>query len=380
MKTLSTLTSLLFLLVICDSAFAGIRPSFTVEQCSWHATDIVVVTEGKVIDGVFTVIETWKGDLKPGETITIPELEQFKEKDARLINRWWNETRSGPSEYVTGERMILFLTDAKKARAGSREDAKQDGESRRATSRWNSSNPMSTEIKYSTVWIENGKVSCFIQPINPGPSLLLRPGITEEELRDEALGVIGTQNNLNAALALADPATRAQSLEPFVQNEVFLAREGAFAGLTECGEAALPVLRRMLANEALRKLHAAVIEVFAKAGGKVSGSELIAWLYKELEFWRQTAPALQVGWWNGKGFETLEEVEPQRDRWMAIYQAVQELGKMKYTEAEQVLTELRDFWRSKPSLRDDQINEACDETLREFRAIKKNDDHPRVPQ
>ena len=85
MRVLSTLTLLLLLLVLSPSASAGIRPSFYAEECSWRATDIVVVSEGKKIDGIFEVLETWKGDLQPGETITIPEMAEFKAKDARLM-------------------------------------------------------------------------------------------------------------------------------------------------------------------------------------------------------------------------------------------------------------------------------------------------------
>lgn len=67
-------------LATCVSVLAGIRPSFMPEESSWRATDIVVVTEGKEIDGVVQVIETWKGELKPGSTLTIPELAEFKAK------------------------------------------------------------------------------------------------------------------------------------------------------------------------------------------------------------------------------------------------------------------------------------------------------------
>ena len=52
---------------------AALRPSFNVDGCSWNATHVVLVqtTAG---EGVVPVVESWKGDLKPGDAIEVPEL------------------------------------------------------------------------------------------------------------------------------------------------------------------------------------------------------------------------------------------------------------------------------------------------------------------
>lgn len=374
MRVLPALTLVLLLLVLPPSASAGIRPSFSPEECSWRATDIVVVTEGQKIDGVFEVLETWKGDLKPGETIAIAEMAEFAPRDTRLIHTldsWYNQEKQ-PSEYVTGERMILFLRDAKKVpEEGDRENKVNAG-----SSRWLAAHSMGSEMKYSTVWVEKGKINWFVQQINPGPSLLSKIGITETELKTEVSSVLSTQNSLNAVLAITDPALRAEGLEPFALHTIYRAQERAFAAFAECGEAALPVLRRMLVNESLRQRHAAVIDAFAKASRKSAGPELTKWVSGELEFWKQTAPALQVGWWNGAGLgpiqaDGLDNVQPLRHRWMALYQAVTALGEIRYTGAERVLNDIRDFWRSLPQLYGDQISETCDKVLREFGANRK---------
>lgn len=383
MKALFTLRLLLLLLVICGSGSAAIRPSFEPEESSWRATDIVVVTEGEKIDGVFTVLETWKGDLKPGETITIPEMAEFEARDARLIDTWsWVKNEREPPEYVTGERMILFLREVTKVTDKPEEDSTLGGEgSTNASSRWKSSNSLATEMKYSTVWVEKGKLNWFVQKMNPGRSLLSSIGISEAELKTEVSSVLSTQNALNAALAITDPATRAGGLEPFAQHKIYRARKQAFAGLAECGESALPVLRRMLGNELLREHHPAVIETFAKASRKTAGPELTIWMERELEFWEHTAPSLAVGWWNGAGLapnqsDALEKAQPLRDRWMALYQAVQSLGEIRYTGAERVLSEISDFWRSLPQLYGDQIGEASDKVLRELGSYKEGKRRP----
>lgn len=295
MKSLITLTSILLLVAVSSVAQAGIRPSFSPEASSWRATDIVVVTEGSEIDGVFKVIETWKGDLKPGESISIPELGQFKTKEARaLYSAQWREKDAGAPQYVSGDRMILFLRDAEKVPDDPDDDENQFREPDTNTSRWKSTNPMGREMKYSTAWIENGKVYCFVQIMNPGDSVLVSYS-SETELKTEVDCVVSTQTGLNAALVITDLPARAESLEPFAKDSIWLARDRAFAGLVECGDVALPVLRRMLANESLGNLHSDVVEAFAKAGGKAVGPELTTWLEKEVEFWKRTAPTLRAG-------------------------------------------------------------------------------------
>ena len=374
MKNLATL---LFFLAVSTPVLAGIRPSFSPEGCSWRATDIVVVTEGSEIDGNFKVLETWKGDLKPGQTISVPELGQFKEKDARSIySRSWVEKESDSRpRYVSGERMILFLRDANKPQGDSEDDDTETGESDVSTSRWKPTNPMGTEMKYSTAWIENGEVYCFVQIMNPGDPVIISAG-TETELKTEVDCVVSTQSGLNTALAIPDLAARAESLEPFAKDSMSWARDRTFSGFTECGEAAFPVLRRMLDNESLREFHGDVIEALAKAGGKTVGPELTTWLEKEVEFWKRIGPTLQIGWWEGKGFGSDQEnaseaVKPLQTRYQALEHAVYALGAIRYTAAERVLIELNNLLRAFPQLHFDQVTHACDEVLRDFGSNRK---------
>lgn len=371
MKKLATL---LFFLAVSSPVFAGIRPSFSPEGCSWRATDIVVVTEGSEIDGNFKVLETWKGDLTPGQTISIAELAQFKEKDARSIYSGSKEG-DGQLQYISGERMILFLRDANKPHDDSEDDDSETGESDTNTSRWKPTNPMGTEMKYSTAWIENGKVYCFVQIMNPGDPVIVSAG-TETELKTEVDCVVSTQIGLNTALAIPDLAARAESLEPFAKDSISWARDRAFSGFTECGEAALPVLRRMLDNESLREFHGDVIEALAKAGGKAVGPELTTWLEKEVAFWKRIGPTLQIGWWGGKGFGSDQEnasevVKPLQTRYQVLEHAVYALGAIRYTAAERVLIELNNLLRAFPQLHFDQVTHACDEVLRDFGSNRK---------
>jgi hypothetical protein len=95
---------------------AGIRPSFSVDRCSWNATHIVVVqTTPK--DGVFSVVESRKGDLKPGDSLEVPELKPNKDavpiSSDRKPQGFGSQDTQGISEQIprqpVGSRMILFL-------------------------------------------------------------------------------------------------------------------------------------------------------------------------------------------------------------------------------------------------------------------------------
>jgi hypothetical protein len=372
------LATLLFFLAVSTPVLAGIRPSFSPEGCSWRATDIVVVTEGSEIDGNFKVLETWKGDLKPGQTISIPELAQFKEQAARSLysGPWAEKEGDGKPRYVSGARMILFLRDANRPQGYSEHDAWRTDESDTTNARWKPTNPMGTEMKYSTAWIEDDKVYAFVQIMNPGDSVLVSCG-TESELKTEVDCVVSTQIGLNTALAIPDVAARVESLELFAKDSISYASDRAFAGLTECGEAALPVLRRILENESLGELHEYAVEAFAKAGGKAVGPELTMRLEKEVEFWKRTGPTLQNGWWNGKGsgsdqMNAIEAVDPLRTRYGVLLDLVYAVGAIRYAPAERVLIDLNNLSRSVPQLGFDQIGDACDEVLRESGANRKS--------
>src|SRR5215472_15678592 len=53
---------------------AAIRPSFSIDYCSWHATDIVLA-EVTPRQCIFRVLESWKGDLEAGSPVALPELQ-----------------------------------------------------------------------------------------------------------------------------------------------------------------------------------------------------------------------------------------------------------------------------------------------------------------
>jgi len=105
----------LTVLVVLHPEFAAIRPSFSLDYCSWHATHIVLV-EVTPRDRIFRVIESWKGELQPEELIAVPELTPAS--GAIPISRYLQRTDvfvpdDVASEQIAaqpaGSRMVLFL-------------------------------------------------------------------------------------------------------------------------------------------------------------------------------------------------------------------------------------------------------------------------------
>jgi hypothetical protein len=342
--------------------YAGIRPSFGLDHCSWHATHIVIATEGQVIDGKLTVLESWRGDLRPGGIIFVPELASFKSKFSREIKTEMFGMKSDePKRYVTGSRMILFL----KKKDQVQQISSNSPNNSQTSDQWDPA--ASGGMNVSVLWIERDQSFAFIQVMNPGDSILTGYEDSEKEIRDRAFEVMHLQETENAAAAIDDESKRAEALAPFALSELYYARDLAFAELQTCGRTGLPVLRRMLGDQSFLKVHSEVIKYLAAAGGDEVADELIAIVTEELGFWKETGPRLKHGWWNDIN---KPETEVLRNRYARVLEALYSLRKLRVASCKEVVTEFRDFWRSLPQLDDksglDQMSEECDKILREL--------------
>ncbi len=168
------------------TATAGIRPGFALESCAQGATDIVVITQDQKLDGNCTVVEAWKGSLKPGQKITVPALARFAPETNRIIGGEliqpgetpfrgpgtrtvvspWPDQPSNTPIHVSGKRMVLFL----KRTATNSED--WEPADFYHVPRSNSGYYTDKELWLSVVWIDQGIVYAYEQEQNPGPSLL----------------------------------------------------------------------------------------------------------------------------------------------------------------------------------------------------------------
>src|SRR5215213_2001906 len=191
-----TLFIILLLFLAALPARAGIRPSFNLSHCSWFATHVVVVTEGEMIDGRLLVLESWKGDLAPGDAVSVPELATFNPEPSRLAKRpLWVEDAE-PPRHVTGDRMVLFLKERPRAQA--------EGDEAARGRVWEPAS--SGGVNVSALWVEGDKTYAFIQVMNPGDTILIDYGKSEGEVKTIFAEVEGERDALEHAAAVKDPA------------------------------------------------------------------------------------------------------------------------------------------------------------------------------
>jgi hypothetical protein len=354
------IVSLIAVLLFTIHAEAGIRPSFVLDYCTWHATHIVIATEGDEIDGKLTVLESWKGDLQPGEVVSIPELAIFKPQSSREVKRGIFGSEK-PKKYVTGSRMILFLRKLDRPV----ETLNEPVDKSHGSDRWEPASRQGMNV--SVLWIEGGQSFAFIQVMNPGDSILTYYDDSEREIIDQAFEVLHLQERVNSSVAIQDESKRAEALAQFALSESYYARDVAFAELQKCRKAALPVLRKMLGDQTILKRHSEVIKTLSAAGGDEVAAELTTIVREELGFWQETGPRLRDGWWNNMNEP---ETEVLRNRYSKVLEALYSLRKLKPVGCKEVVTEFRDFWRSLPQLEDKsgltQMSEACDKILQEL--------------
>jgi hypothetical protein len=376
MKTYKALLIVVFLF-LASSAYAGIRPSFGLDFCTWEATNILVVTESEEIDGRFIVLESLKGDLKSGGIIMIPEFAAFKPQALRQIGTELEYMGSSAEEYrlsaskktsrmiltpemkqqevaspglITCARMILFL---KKNDNGS-------------VISWKSANNFGGFF-VSAIWLEFDKSYAFYQQMNPGPTALLPINSQEIKIRESISELLKLQNSLHEVLLIKENKNRAEALEPFLRSSFWLAKNMAFEEIKKCGVSSLPVLRRLMNDSSRWEDSTYVFAALAEISGEQIGDELVRIVGEELQFWKETTPKLKKGWWNGSG---KTETENLRNRYGRVDYALTALRKIKFANCKEIVTEFRDFWRSQPVLEDnsglDQMSKECDSILAEI--------------
>jgi hypothetical protein len=337
------------------------KPSFHAEMAAWNATHIVLATEGEKINGRLEVRESWKGDLKPGEEINVPELKQFQPDAARAIGRRYTFTKEKPDtlpKTVTCQRMVLFLVRGEAA------DGKESPAWRSAMTVSNHPLPMAVSV----AWLEGEEAIAIQQVMNPGPAVLMPLRENAKEFRAFVAQVAANQRDMQTIAKEGDLSLRATAFRRHVESKSYFVRNAAFEGLSRCGSAAVPVLEGILKDEALVRLHGFAVTALAKTEGIDALPLLVEIIDAEIAFWKGTAPELPVGWWN-KGLDDKRQ-EYLRNRYGRVVQAVFALDRHPDPRAAEVITRLRDFWRSLPQLEDrsglSQISERCTSILKKL--------------
>jgi len=334
---------------------AGIRPSFSLDGCSWSATHIVLV-QTTPEDGVFSVVESWKGDLKAGDLLDLPELKPIK--DAVPISSdpkpqgFDSQDAQGVSEQIprqpVGSRMILFLKKKEQGGAASPSTGNTTG------AHWE---PVSTfgGMKLSALWIDGGKGFCFRQWMNPGPSALSECWQFPVMSSDVALftariqRVLQVQKHLAETMAMKNhPEARADRLGRIALGDVWQAQGEALDALGKSGTVALPEILQVMDQPPVPYDAKVTIQAFVEAAGKDSGRLLHARLQQDLIYWKAIGPTLTQNWSD-------QLIEPGASLFVKFVETeslIRELAQEHYATAAQTVAELRDFWVSQPQLYD----------------------------
>lgn len=355
--------------ILTSPAFCGIRPSFGLDYSAWHATHIVVVTP-TTDASTFEVLEPLKGDLKAGERIVIPQLRPTaKAIPISLYPKSWDEAVSGGvnegiPKQLPGSRMILFLKSGEEPTKNKSEKPGQH--------LWKPADIFG-EMKASVLWIDGNQVYCFIQLMNPGPSVLFESRISELKVRDRVIEVANAQRELVASVAESDGAVRAERLKPFVRSDIFPARWFALGELGKAGSAAVPTISGMLDDPSFRDEASGLVKALALAGGEGVAEELNRRLQQDLVFWKSAGPTLRQGWWN----QDLNSGTPLRGRYSVTHELVLALTHTHYPPARTTAIELRNFWRSLPQLNDpsglNQMANDCDQLINQLQPENSGD-------
>lgn len=321
-----------------------------------------MLAEATPSDGVFKVIESWKGNLIPGDQLTVPEL--IPPTDAASISHYPKQTGpigtsvSGLGDKLprqpAGSRMVLFLKRHTPEASYPKNLSTVSG--------WHSSDLLN-DMKASVVWIDGAQLYRFVQVLNPGPSVLTAWEMPLAKVKERVAEIDGLQRNLAEAVSVTDGGTRAERLRPYVATAVFPAQQYALEELGKCGPSALPTIREMLDDPSFFDEGEDLIEIYIKTGGETVGKELNTLLEQELSFWQSTGPSLAMGWWN----QDPSVHAPLRQRYDQTLKLILGLEHTHYAPALNTAAQLRDLWRSLPQLNDpsglDQMARDCDELI-----------------
>jgi hypothetical protein len=343
-------------------------PGFSFRFSLQKATHIVVASEGEQIDGKLSVVESWKGDLQPGDTIEVPELAQFAAQETRTLRVYPNGREYG---VVTGDRMVLFLVK-------SLDWLKPDSDELKTT--WLPASypdyvPTGTDpskvldnvydnavrMRISVLWIEDGKAYAYSQRVNPGPLALADSGWGDARtVQKHVKDWLDIQNALSAINTMHDPDERVNQVIAFAcENPDQLGDAVEIAA--GAGDAAIPALQKMLHDPAFEPVQGLLVRDLADVAGAAAGPRLTDLLAKESAFWRKEAPDLEKGWWN---HDPSDRRRVLRDRYMVAIEILRALEGLGYPACKDSVVDFRDFWRSQPQLEDvGQMSEECDRVL-----------------
>jgi hypothetical protein len=263
---------LTFAIVLAAPAIirAELLPTFSADHCMTAASHVVVV------DNTGKVLESWRGDLKPGDLLPLAEFHLKLEREVSVLAR-----EEGEPDRVTGKRLVLFLKKGGPKPYGGQ-----------VAGSWGPAH-FSGQLDVSMLWIEDRQAFALEQPCNPGPQMILPEGreATFKKHVKQANEVVA--NWFAKARATENLAERAKILVYIVSNFPGFAPE-AFAGLEWCKGEALPALRTLLKPE-LSTGHQEILAAYLLMArmGESAHEDFLKECDLQLTQWKQHAGLLE---------------------------------------------------------------------------------------
>lgn len=281
------------LLLVCFALFThplfgATGEGFSFHREAWKATDVVLVEIAEP-SGTFEVVETWKGNANIGERIFLPELipaASAKPLSAYPVTNPWESfdsesIRQQIPKQPKGSRLVFFL----KRESGAKDRVQ-----------WKATHEAGL-MKWSAVWIEEGRLFTF-QPISDaGPSLLYNwsPKTSEADLKEQVEHVAQVQQQFQQVLETTQAAQRAQTLVPFLKSDVVMAHTSALDELEKTGKPAIPTVEAMLDDPSYGS-GTSLIYVLVRVGGESVAPFLNAHFEREVAFWESNANSIPRNW------------------------------------------------------------------------------------
>ena len=297
-------------------ARSEILPTFAMGHCEVRASHVVVV------DDAGKVLESWRGDLKPGDVLPVAD---FHLKTIPPVGRFGKV--EGTPEKITGKRMILFL------KRGETKFGRGLVVGSWAAANWYGG------FDISTAWVEGGHVFVVEQFVNPGPAELVHQG-TEAEFKKRVGQVDRTVGAMMArARAEKKLSDRAKILAEVVARYPGFA-PAALAGLEWCGADAVPALRSLVREEKNPSVGdpelRGTYEVLGKIG-EPARDVLVEHLADQLRIWKEVVG--QVG-----GLKELDENSVRTYKLLLAATAHPEAFANLTAAQLKTVRELRDLW------------------------------------
>lgn len=306
---------------------------FSVDHSAWQASDIVVASEGPIIDGRLTVQHSWYGDLRPGQVLHLPDL---ADHSGRSIGDLPDYRNPSGIEALTGQRIVLYL---QRTEAG-------------ATTPWRPAS--GDDWRLSAAWIEGDDAFAY-RHLQGQNYEVYHTRMNAFMLERRSRQLSDQHDRLAAAQDWPDPHQQAATLLALLPIDHRAGEDDLFAALTAIGPAAESHVLAALAEDTLRDYRPRLLASLATVGSNRSDRRLTGMLLDEYRYWRQSIVDLPVDWPTNRAipYEYRQEL---RHRISVLTGILQVLYEHDHRAALDQVLVLRDFWIALPHLNNPQVD------------------------